>query len=62
MGPVTAQVGAAAAQALVQQITDLLGNADVINEQVQEARDRVQDISDQAAEALESVGNLFNRD
>ena len=62
MGPVTSQVGAAAAQALVQQVTDLLGNADAINEQVQEARDRVQDISDQAAEVLESVGNLFNRD
>jgi hypothetical protein len=62
MGPVTSQVGAAAAQALVQQVTDLLGNADAINEQVQEARDRVQDVGDQAAEALESVGNLFNRD
>ncbi len=62
MAPVIAQIGSAAAQALVQQVTQLLGNTEAINEQVQEVRDRVQDVGDQAAEALESVGNLFNRD
>lgn len=62
MGPVTAQIGAAAARALVQQITDLLGNAEAINEQIDDVRDRLQGVEDQASDALESVGNLFKRD
>ncbi len=62
MAPVINQVGAAAAQALAQSITELLGNAEAINEQVQDARDKIDDVSNQASEALESVGNLFKRD
>ncbi len=62
MAPVITQVGSAAARALAQSITELLQNADAINEQVRDARDRVEDVSNQASEALESVGNLFKRD
>jgi len=62
MAPVITQVGGAAARALAQSITELLQNADAINEQVRDARDRVEEVSNQASEALESVGNLFKRD
>jgi hypothetical protein len=62
MAPVISQIGTAAAQALAQSITELLENAEAINEQVQDARDKIEDVSNQASEALESVGNLFKRD
>jgi len=62
MAPVISQIGTAAAQALAQSITELLENAEAINEQVQDARDQIDDVTNQASEALESVGNLFKRD
>ena len=62
MAPVISQIGTAAAQALAQSITELLGNAEAINEQIQDARDQIDDVTNQASEALESVGNLFKRD
>ncbi len=62
MAPVISQVGRAGAQALARSISQLVENAEAINEQVRDARDRVDDAKNQASEALDSVGNLFKRD
>ncbi|MDG2175386.1 MAG: hypothetical protein P8M72_04535 [Gammaproteobacteria bacterium] len=56
MTPILAQVGSAAAQALVQATADILSNA------TEGAQDALEGFADQASEALEGVGNLFKRD
>lgn len=59
MGPVINQMGAAAAQALLQATAQLLSEtADAVSEQLEDAEDALGDVED----ALESVGNLFKRD
>lgn len=58
MRPVLRQVGAAAAQVLVQRVTELIQNSEEVQNAVNEGRQRVEDA---ANEALDRVGNLFNR-
>jgi len=67
MDPILSQIGAVAAQAMVQAITDQLGAAaDQLNEQLEGAgsdlQESLDDVSSKANEALESVGNLFKKD
>ena len=67
MAPVLSQIGAVAAQALVQATTDLLGETvEQVGQQLDSAREQAQeaaqDLSDQADELLDNVDNLFNRD
>ena len=56
MTPILAQVGSAAAQALVQATADILSNA------AKGAQDALEGVTDKASKALESVGNIFKRD
>jgi len=67
MAPVLSQIGAVAAQSLLQATTDLLGSSvEGVGEQLDDAADQVEDalddVSEQANEILEGVGNLFNKD
>ncbi len=58
MAPVLTQVGAAAAQALVRSVTELLQNSEELQSRVEEGR---QQLEEAAGNALNRVGNLFNR-
>ena len=56
MKPVLAQVGAAAAQALIKATADLLGNS------AEEVQEQLENATGKANEALDRIGNLLKRD
>lgn len=58
MRPILRQVSAAAAEALVRRVSDVIRNSEEVQSAVDEGRQRVEDA---ANEALDRVGNLFNR-